>query len=83
MDDLDGFYDVHGPFFKQFADKANAMGFGVTDVFTAAPEQLAMRKVFESGGTPSNEAEALYAFFDAGHKAFEYRDADNWYVEIF
>lgn len=82
MSPLTGFYDVHGAYFMSFAEKANAMGFSVKDVFTGSSDETAMRKVFEKDG-PANVAEAICGSLRSKDPVSAvYVDDDNWYVEI-
>lgn len=82
IDDLDGFYDVHGDFFMNIARLVNTYGFGVTDVFTKETP-LKMTKTYESGSASSNPAEILLRFFKSDeHKGCDYKDKDNWFVEF-
>ena len=82
MDDLDGFYDVHGGFFQNIARLVNTYGFGVTDVFTKETP-LKMTKTYESEKPPSNPAQTLLKFFQSDeHKGCDYKDNGNWFVEL-
>lgn len=82
MDDLDGFYDVHGDFFMGIANMVNRYGFGITDVFTR-DTPTRMTKTYESETPPANPAEALCRFLKSDeHKGFDYRNEDNWFVEF-
>ena len=72
MDDLDGFYDVHGDFFMNIANMINRYGFGITDVFTKETP-LRMTKTYESEKPPENPAEAMCRFLKSDeHKGFDY-----------
>ena len=82
MDDLDGFYDVHGDFFMNIARLVNTYGFGITDVFTKETP-LRMTKTYESEKSPANPAEAICRFLKSDeHKGFDYQNKDNWFVEL-
>lgn len=81
MHPVDGFYDVHGEFFKKYADIANSMGFGITDVFDSHTPRK-MRKVFEQSETRP-ETEMILRFFKTNDvKQVEIRDIDNWFFGI-
>ena len=82
MDDLDGFYDVHGDFFINIANMINRYGFGITDVFTKETPTRTT-KTYESEKPPANPAEAMCRFLKSDeHKGFDYRNEDNWFVEL-
>lgn len=81
MHPIDGFYDVHGEYFQKYANIANEMGFGITDVFDGSTPRK-MRKVFEKTETkPENEL--ILGFFKTNDvKQVEIRDVDNWFFAI-
>lgn len=83
MDDLDGFYDVHGDFFKNIASTINSYGFSITDIFDQNTP-IKMTKTYESENTiPSNPAETLMKFFKTDeHIGCDFQDENNWFVEI-
>jgi len=84
MDQLEGFYDVHGDFFLRIADTINRYGFGITDIFDkSTPKQMTRTYESANGEIPTNPAQTLLMFFkDDEHKACDYKDEDNWFVEI-
>lgn len=74
-------YDVHGRFFKLYADRANYMGFDVTEVFEAwRPHKL--RKTWESDENIPSIVGKFMEKIEADHKVFEFRDNENWFLEI-
>lgn len=90
MDDLDGFYDVHGAYFQQFADMANRMGFDVTAVFDPKAEHK-MRVVDEDRDEDplddryvlnDEPIRSIYDFLDAPEKQIEFKDPENWFIAI-
>jgi len=83
MDGIDGFYDVHGDFFMNIANTVNSYGFAITDIFEDSTPTK-MTKTYESENRqPANAAETMFVFFkDDEHKSCDYRDKDNWFVEI-
>ena len=82
MGDFDWFYDVHGDVFMNIANMINRYGFGITDVFTKETPRR-MTKTYESEKPPTNPAEAMCRFLKSDeHKGFDYRNEDNWFVEL-
>ena len=64
------------------ANMINRYGFGITDVFTKETP-LRMTKTYESEKPPTNLAEAMCRFLKSDeHKGFDYRNEDNWFVEL-
>ena len=86
---IDGFYDVHGDFFRQLADRANSLGLDVEDVFYDG-KKYAMRRVDEDPDeTPEDlrymAGEAVRCIFDHIRdegKSLEFDDADNWRIVL-
>ena len=78
----DGFYDVHGGYFMGWAKKFNDMGFVVSDVMERDTPHV-MQKTYEAEGqAPSNPIEAAMRVIKADWKACEFRDPNNWALEI-
>lgn len=76
-------YDVHGRYFKLLADRANYVGFDVSEVFDASrPHRL--RKVWESRAEGEmNPAEVVVSrIITDEHIQFEFRSSRDWIVEM-
>lgn len=89
MDQLDGFYDVHGSFFQQLADHANRLGFSIDDVFYPN-KKYAMQRIDEDPDeTPEDlrylEGEAIKEVFDRIEdpgKKLDFKDENNWIISL-
>ena len=77
----DGMYDLHGSFFQSWADVFNNWGFYITDV-ADRPDPTHMVKTNESENSSENIAEFICSLVKAPGKSWDYRDENNWYVQV-
>lgn len=78
-------YDVHGSFFRGYAEKANRFGFDVTETFDVWRPHV-LRKTWESledKNVPPWLIAAVKSLKSKDRIAYEYRDPKNWGIEIF
>lgn len=90
MGQLDGFYDVHGGFFQQLADRANGLGFAIDDVFHPDRTYKFRRLDEDPDETPEDlrymtgEAfvERVFSRIKDPGKFLDYEDPENWSITL-